>query len=90
MKQVLSGYYLDGFFYTFNRAKIEDYTQTGSFNFFSREALKSVSTLIDFNEPEFGEYFQSQHRKICALKSRINQREWNAFVELTKFRLISC
>lgn len=84
LEQVLAKHYPDGSFDTVYRAKIEAYTQLGHYHFYSREELKTVSEFIGFNKIEFAQYGESEHKELCGLETRINQRDLNTIAELTR------
>ncbi len=83
-EQVLREHYQNGSFDTTYQAKIDAYVRLGHLHFYSREELEMVSKFIGFSKVQFVEYGQSAHQDLCALETRIGQRDVNTFVELTK------
>ncbi len=70
-----------------NRAyigKFEAYSAWDHIHFYSKEEIETVSKHIGFSEIEFKSFGESEHKELRGIDRRIEQKNLNIYVELTK------
>ncbi len=78
---------LNNHYDTFSKSyigKIEAYTIWDHLHFYSKDELYLVAKHIGFKSFEIVEYGKSKHKELNNLDTRIEQKDLNLYVELTK------
>lgn len=65
-------------------AEFEAYSFWDHIHFYSQEEIRLVAIHLGFRQVEFHEYAKSSHPELCGLDTRIEQKDLNIIVELTK------
>lgn len=84
LKGVLKKHYLSSDYSGAARGQYEAYTLWGHHHFYSEESLTMVASHLGYSSVDFVVYGESRYSQLSSLDTRIEQKDLNIYVELTK------